>query len=325
MSDAAPAEQQATRHLLMIRPAGFSGNAQTAASNRFQDVETGQWPADPQAAAVAEFDAFVDSLRTSGTRIIAVEDSNEPTTPDALFPNNWVSFHADGTAVLYPMLAPNRRLERRMDILESLVTVHGFRIDRVIDLTYGEQEGRFLEGTGSLVLDRLNRVAYSCLSPRTDPGLLNEFGRRLGYEVIPFSATDGDGHPVYHTNVMLSVGERFAAICTDSIRPTDRWSVLDKLQSTGHRLIELSRAQMSRFAGNMLEVRGAGDRPLVAVSAAGFDALTEAQARVFAALGLGFVVARLPTIERLGGGSARCMLAEIHLPSNPVRVVRERG
>ncbi|MEQ1579818.1 MAG: arginine deiminase-related protein [Steroidobacteraceae bacterium] len=314
MSDAQASDEQVAHHVLMIRPANFSANAETAASNRFQNLEAGAESLDPQVAAVAEFDGLVRALRAKGVRVFVFDDLTEPVTPDALFPNNWVSFHADGTAVLYPMLAPNRRLERRPDILEALSREHGFRLDRVIDLTHGEQQGRFLEGTGSLVLDRRHRVAYACLSPRTDADMLAEFALKLDYEAFPFSAVDANGFPIYHTNVMLSVGERFAAVCTEAIVQPDRRRVLDKLQSTGHEVIELTRAQMERFAGNLLELQGAGQERIAALSAAAFASLHDAQKQAFAGLGITFAVAPLPTIERLGGGSARCMIAEIQLP-----------
>lgn len=314
MSDTSVADDQVARDVLMIRPAHFSGNAQTAASNRFQDLGVGTASDGAQPAAAAEFDGLVHALRDKGVRVCVFDDLPEPVTPDALFPNNWVSFHADGTAVLYPMLAPNRRLERRLDILEALDDRHGFRVDRVIDLTHGEQQGRFLEGTGSLVLDRRNRVAYACLSPRTDAEMLAEFANKLGYEAVPFTALDATGYPIYHTNVMLSVGERFAAVCTEAIVGSDRRRVIEKLQSTGREVIELTRTQMEHFAGNLLELRGAGDQRFVAISAAGHASLEARQKQAFAALGLGFAVAPLPTIERLGGGSARCMIAEIQLP-----------
>ena len=314
MNDARAPEDQVAHRVLMIRPARFSGNAETAASNRFQQVEYGTASDDPQLAASAEFDGLVQVLRTRGVEVFVFDDRIEPVTPDALFPNNWVSFHADGTAVLYPMLAPNRRLERRRDILDALDHVHGFRLDRVIDLTHGEQQGRFLEGTGSLVLDRRYRVAYACLSPRTDPMMLAEFARKLDYEALSFSASDANGYPIYHTNVMLSVGERFAAVCTEAIVEADRCRVLEKLQSTGHEVIELTPHQMARFAGNLLELRGAGQERVAALSASGFASLHATQKLAFVRLGITFAVAPLPTIERLGGGSARCMIAEIQLP-----------
>jgi hypothetical protein len=314
MSDVRALEEQVAHHVLMIRPAQFSGNAETAASNHFQQIESGTACEDPQVAASTEFDGLVHVLRANGVEVFVFDDRLAPVTPDALFPNNWVSFHADGTAVLYPMLAPNRRLERRRDILEALDQEHGFRLDRVIDLTHGEQQGRFLEGTGSLVLDRRHRVAYACLSPRTDPIMLAEFARKLDYEALSFSANDANGYPIYHTNVMLSVGERFAAVCTEAIVEPDRCRVLDKLQSTGHDVIEMTRAQMERFAGNLLELQGAGQERIAALSAAAFASLNDAQKQAFAGLGITFAVAPLPTIERLGGGSARCMIAEIQLP-----------
>lgn len=314
MNDARVPEEQVAHRVMMIRPLRFSGNAETAASNRFQQLESGDPFDDPRVAARAEFDGLVQVLRTKGVEVFVFDDRVEPATPDALFPNNWVSFHADGTAVVYPMLAPNRRLERRRDILDALDHVHGFRLDRVIDLTHGELQGRFLEGTGSLVLDRRHRVAYACLSPRTDPVMLAEFARKLDYEALPFSAKDANGYPIYHTNVMLSVGERFAAVCAEAIVKSDRHRVLDKLQSTGHEVIELTRQQMAHFAGNLLELRGAGEERVAALSAAAFASLHSAQMQTFERLGVTFAVAPLPTIERLGGGSARCMIAEIQLP-----------
>ena len=317
MSDALEREEQVAHHVLMVRPARFSGNAETAASNRFQDLGSGAASDDAQAAAAAEFDGLVHALRAQGVQVFVFHDLPEPVTPDALFPNNWISFHADGTAVLYPMLAPNRRLERRRDILEALNVEHGFRIDRVIDLTHGEQEGRFLEGTGSLVLDRRNRLAYACLSPRTDAAMLAEFADKLDYEAVPFSAVDVNGYPIYHTNVMLSVGDRFAAVCADAIVEPDRRRVLGKLQSTGHEVIELTQTQMECFAGNLLELRGAGEKHFVVLSAAGLASLDARQKLAFAGVGLNLEAARLPTIERLGGGSARCMIAEIQLPRRP--------
>lgn len=314
MSDVREPEEQVAHHVLMIRPARFAGNWETAASNRFQQLESATASDDPQAEASAEFDGLVNVLRAKGVEVFVFEDRLHPVTPDALFPNNWVSFHADGTAVLYPMLAPNRRLERRRDILEALDRERGFRLDRVIDLTHGEQQGRFLEGTGSLVLDRRHRIAYACRSSRTDPVMLAEFAVKLEYEPFPFSAVDAEGHPIYHTNVMLSVGEHFAAVCTEAIVAPDRRRVLDKLESTGHEVIELTRGQMACFAGNLLELRGSGYERTAALSAAAFGSLQPAQKQVFARLGVSLAVAPLPTIERLGGGSARCMVAEIHLP-----------
>jgi len=314
LSDGSAPEDQTSNHVLMIRPARFSGNTETAASNRFQNLGAGTAVADAQLAAAGEFDGLVDVLRAKGVRVFVFDDLPEPVTPDALFPNNWVSFHSDGTAVLYPMLAPNRRLERRRDILAALDDEHGFRLNRVIDLTHGEQQGRFLEGTGSLVLDRRNRLAYACLSPRTDATMLAEFADKLDYEAVPFSAIDANGFPVYHTNVMLSVGERFAAVCADAIVEPDRRRVLDKLRCTSHEVIELTRTQMECFAGNLLELRGAGEDHFVVLSAAGVASLDARQKMVFAGVGLSLEAVPLPTIERLGGGSARCMITEIQLP-----------
>jgi hypothetical protein len=318
MNDPA-AEEQSTRDVLMVRPGHFTGNEQTAASNRFQQLD-GPPQVDVRSAAIAEFNGMVAALEEHGVRVRVFDDVPTIVTPDSLFPNNWVSFHADGTAVLYPMLAPNRRLERRREILDALVRDHGFRIDRVIDLTYAEQDGLFLEGTGSLVLDRRNRIAYACLSPRTDRRMLDVFARKLDYEPLPFTALDRSGHPVYHTNVMMSIGSRFAAVCASAITDADRRKVLDRLESTGHDVVELGMSQMEGFAGNVLEVQGRAGGVL-AVSAAGLASLDEIQRSRFESLGLVFATAPLPVIERIGGGSARCMIAEIHLPSrvsNPI-------
>lgn len=307
-------EDQSTRHVLMVRPVRFFANEQTAASNRFQDLACSPSPDGAHAAALAEFNGLVAALRDKGVHVLDFDDTPEPATPDSLFPNNWVSFHADGTAVLYPMMAPSRRLERRMDILESLTRDYGFRIDRVVDLTAAEGKGRFLEGTGSMVLDRRNRIAYACLSPRTDAGMVAEFGRRLGYEPVCFTAVDRSGHPIYHTNVMMSIGSRYAAVCLDSVIAADRAKVANKLTATGRDVIDLSPAQLASFAVNVLEVRGTGGAPLLALSAAALASLDDRQKNRFVSLGLDFVAAPLPTIERLGGGSARCMIAEVLLP-----------
>jgi hypothetical protein len=306
-------ETQTCADLLMIRPVRFEGNAQTASSNRFQK-SLSLSPQSMQAAALSEFDTLVDVLRRAGVCIHDIDDTSEPHTPDSLFPNNWVSFHADGTAVLYPMLALNRRLERREEIMEYLSTRAGFRIARVIDLTHHEREGKFLEGTGSLVLDRTNRIAYACISPRTDLDVLGDFAQQLDYEVVSFEATDAQGVAIYHTNVLMCVGSRFAAVCSSAIREDARASVLASLRNTGHVILDLSFEQMNAFAGNMLELKTTHGEPLVAMSTTALQSLSVDQREVIAKEAGPIVSAPIPTIETLGGGSVRCMLAEIALP-----------
>jgi len=302
---------QATTDVLMIRPVRFVANEQTAASNHFQVIDDASDPESVQRAAATEFDSLLAALRKAGIVVHAFDDTPEPHTPDSLFPNNWISLHADGSAVLYPMLAENRRTERRMDLLESLS--HGFHITRTIDLTHREARQQFLEGTGSLVLDRTHRIAYACLSPRTDMDVLGDFAQQLDYEIAAFSAVDANGLPIYHTNVLMSVGSRFAAVCIECIEPERRDAIVRMLESTGHEVIDLSYRQMAAFAGNMLELK-TPQGFAVAMSEAARASLSEEQHRRIEAVSGPVVSAAIPTIERHGGGSVRCMLAEIHLP-----------
>jgi hypothetical protein len=306
-------ELQSAADVLMVRPVRFAANPQTSPSNRFQ-LTTSSAAEEVQAAALREFDAIVRSLREAGVNAYVFEDTSDPHTPDSIFPNNWVSFHADGTVVLYPMLAENRRLERRTDLLNELSASHGFRLAQLVDLTQYEQQGKFLEGTGSLVLDRASRIAYACISPRTDLEVLGDFAQRLDYEVVAFEALDAGGVPIYHTNVVMSVGTRFAAICSACIREAERAAVVHALRTTGHEIVDLSMEQLAAFAGNMLELRTATSGSVVAMSARAHDSLTAQQRRVIEARGGPIVATPIPTIEMLGGGSVRCMLAEIHLP-----------
>ena len=295
----------------MIRPAAFQYNPQTADSNRMQQGGAGD---EAGGAAVAEFDHCAAALRGAGVRVAVVQDDPEPPKPDAVFPNNWISWHADGTVVLYPMQAQNRRRERRREILEPVADALGYRIRRVVDLTRHEQQGRYLEGTGSLVLDHVGRRAFACCSPRTDAGLVVEWAREFDYTPVLFNAADANGVPWYHTNVMLSIGARAALVATDSIAPADRGRVLEQLAATPREIISLDSAAVSAFAGNALELRapGAGpDATVYALSATAYAALPrESQQRLRAATG-SLLPLPVPTIERLGGGSVRCMLAEV--------------
>lgn len=307
-------DSQATRDVLMVRPARFGANPQTLASNRFQYPLGGPGPEACRREAMHEFDGLVAALTSAGVHVVVVNDTEEPAKPDALFPNNWVSFHGDGTAVLYPMLAANRRIERRPAILRELSDRQGFDIRRIVDLTGHEASGRFLEGTGSLVLDRVGRVAYCCLSPRSDPQVLADFARRMDYEPVAFHATDAGGVPVYHTNVMMSVGRRFAAVCVEAIAPDSRARVLGKLAAGGREIMELDFGQVRRFAGNILELDTGPGSACVVLSSAALSVLAPAQRRTLERLELDLVDVPVPVIERMGGGSVRCMIAEIHLP-----------
>lgn len=307
-------DKQTATDIMMIRPVAFIGNPQTQASNSFQQRGAGANDAANQAAALREFDALAAALQRAGVNVHIFDDTPDPHTPDSIFPNNWVSFHADGSVVLYPMLAENRRLERRLDLLEALSARHGFHTARVIDLTHHESTGMYLEGTGSLVLDRLHRIAYACVSPRTDLDVLGDFAQQLDYDIVAFEARDAGGAAIYHTNVLMSVGERFAAVCLDAIREDERAGVLDQLRGTGRVVVNLTLQQMASFAGNMLELGSAKTGSVVAMSASALDALTAEQRAILEANAGPIVAVPIPTIEKFGGGSVRCMLAEVHLP-----------
>jgi len=309
---AAPGERQAASAVLMVRPAAFASNPQTVLSNSFQAVA----PRTPaiQRRAEQEFVAVAEALDTAGVRVHVFEGQTDCDAPDEIFPNNWVSFHEDGTVVLYPLLAPNRRLERRASILASLEREHGYRLGRLVDLTVHEAEGRYLEGTGSLVLDRINRVAYACGSPRTDIDVIADFADKLGFDPVVFPATDATDRPVYHTNVVMSLGTQFAVACLDAIpHPAARTVLSERIEASGRELIGLSIEQMHGFAANILELRGRNGS-VIAASAHAYNTLNRAQIRSLERHG-DFVVAAIPTIEAYGGGSLRCMLAEIFLPS----------
>lgn len=298
---------------MMIRPARFQSNPLTAASNRFQG-KTSATPEQQQAAADDEFAGLVTVLRDAGIDVVVFDDTPEPHTPDAVFPNNWVSFHADGRVVLYPMEAPNRRTERRAELIDRLGDEHGFLVSDVVDLSHHEQQGHFLEGTGSMVLDRTNRVAYACVSSRTQLDALGDFGQRLDYDIVTFDAVDRDGVPIYHTNVLMNVGEELAVICAEAIpRDEQRDAVLDRLRETGHELMLISFDQLEAFAGNMLELRNDHGERVVAMSQQALNSLDESQLAQLERNG-GVVAAAIDSIESSSGGSVRCMLAEIHLP-----------
>ena len=306
-------ESQLASTVLMVRPVRFESNPQTAASNRFQEPVDAS-AAEQQQAALAEFDGLVATLRDSGIVALVFDDTTEPHTPDSIFPNNWVSFHADGRVVLYPMEAPNRRLERRPDIIGRLVDEHGFAVSEIVDLSGHEGRGQYLEGTGSMVLDRVGHIAYACLSSRTHLAPLGDFAQRMDYEVVSFEAVDRSGVPIYHTNVLMSMGERLALICDAAIpREEQRAAVLQRLRDSGREVLSLTRDQLAAFAGNMLELRRPDGGRLVAMSRQAWDSLEDEQRQTLRDNGE-IVAVPIDNIEASAGGSVRCMLAEVHLP-----------
>ena len=294
----------------MIRPVNFGYNEETAESNAFQNKDKNQQ--EVQEKALAEFNNFVAILRNHGVDVIVIDDNPEPYTPDSIFPNNWVSFHDDGNVFLYPMQAENRRLERREDIIAELED--NFKVHHIVDLSRYEEENKFLEGTGSMVLDRVNKIAYACLSPRTDKDVLAIFCEQEDYTAVCFDAADEKGKAIYHTNVLMCVGTQFAVICLDSIpNPHEKVVVIEYLKSTQKEIVEITFEQMNQFAGNMLEVKTKNDETLIILSKSAFKALDDIQIALLEQYGK-LVYADIHTIENNGGGSARCMMAEVHLP-----------
>lgn len=293
--------------ILMIRPVRFGYNAQTAVNNAFQEKE-GQEGV--QQKALAEFDAFVAVLRSRDVDVLVVEDTPEPHTPDSIFPNNWISTHENGAVVLYPMFAENRRLERKDTVMKAIRS--RFLINKLIDYTPYETEGIFLESTGSIILDRLNRIAYACISPRTDKGLFLRFCEEQEFKPVIFGAFDKHGTAVYHTNVMMTLADRYVVINLDSITDRDRPHVVENLQSTGKTIIAISHGQMNRFAGNMLQVTHTNGEKFLVMSSQAYHSLTARQISQLTAFNP-IIHSPLDTIEKNGGGSARCMMAEIYL------------
>lgn len=307
--------RQITDTILMIRPVAFRMNEQTAVNNYYQKVMDNLLPETVNAKAQQEFDAFAEKLRSVGVNVVVVDDTVNPDTPDSIFPNNWVSFHENGDVALYPMFAENRRLERREDILDMLED-KGFVIENIVDYTSAEEDDIFLEGTGSIVLDRQNHKAYCALSPRADEELLIEYCEDFEYTPIIFEAfqtVNGERKHIYHTNVMMCIGETFAVICADCIDDKkERKMVLQNLKDDGKEIIFLTEEQLNNFAGNMLQVRGANNKSYLVMSASAYQALTKDQiAKIEKHTEI--LSANLDTIEACGGGSARCMMAEVFL------------
>ncbi|UXX79746.1 arginine deiminase-related protein [Reichenbachiella carrageenanivorans] len=306
-----------TSTIMMVRPVQFRLNEQTAVNNYYQKALEDVTPENVQERALAEFDGFVAKLRAKGVEVIVVNDTPEPSTPDSIFPNNWISFHDDGVIGLYPMYAENRRFERREDII-SQFPESGYNITNIIDLSGAEEFGKYLEGTGSLILDRGNRIAYAAVSERTHPDVIKDFESAFNYRVVAFIANQtvgGKRLPIYHTNVMMGLGDEFAVICLDTIDDViERKMVVDSLQNSGKEIIEITESQKEHFAGNMLQVENkSGDR-LMVMSEAAYGSLTEEQKGKILNYNKDIIFSSLDTIEALGGGSARCMMAEVFLP-----------
>ena len=300
---------QTTSHILMIRPVNFEFNAETAEDNAFQIKSNAE---DVHLKALKEFDEFVSLLRKNDIDVTVVDDTPIPHTPDSLFPNNWVSFHHDGTILLYPMYASNRRAERKEHVLEKIYAQ--FKVTNKIDLSYNEKNDLFLEGTGSMVLDRENRIAFASLSPRTNKKVLNEFCEKMNYKAVVFNSVDEDGQPIYHTNVMMCVANKYVVICLDSI---PAWEEKDKvtkaITKTGKEMIPISYGQLNHFAGNMLQIENNKKEKLLVMSTQAYQSLTPEQVQKLSNYNR-IIHSSLTTIETNGGGSARCMMAEIHLP-----------
>ena len=300
---------QTSNSVLLVRPASFGFHAEAAASNAFASAGDG----DLQAKALAEFEGLARRLSQARVNTFILDDTPDPAKPDAVFPNNWISFHSDGTMVLYPMATAARRLERNLDAMTSLLTSSGFEVRRIIDLTAHEQQERFLEGTGSLILDRPRRQAYASLSLRTDRDAIAEFDEQLDYSTLVFDAADAVGRPIYHTNVLMSLGTRFAVLCTEAVAPGARAALIAEIEASGRPLIAVDFEQMGRFACNLIELKNRDGDPVIALSSTALEAFRPDQVRMLESFGE-LVAVPIATIEAVGGGSVRCMIADIHLP-----------
>ena len=308
-------DTQVTSQLLMVRPANFSSNKETIETNKFQNDITPDSKNNIQAQALSEFDKMVKLLRDHGISVIDIDDIQELENTDAVFPNNWVSFHQDNTVVLYPMMARSRRTEKRYDILEYLTKYQSFKIDRVIDMSYLEEENLFLEGTGSMIFDRVNKTVFACKSSRTSLEALEIFCKDMGYNPIVFDAII-DNYPIYHTNVMMSLGKKTAFLCSKSIKDkADNLLIKNYFKDLERNIIEISPEQMNNFAGNVIEVENGKGEPHIIMSDSAYKALDHKQLDSISSVA-NIIAIPLRTIERYGGGSARCMIAEIFLEKN---------
>lgn len=305
--------QQTTSTILMVRPANFGFNEQTAANNAFQVRETNLTKKQIQQKAIEEFDTFVDKLRKKGVDVIVAKDSAKPVKPDAVFPNNWVSFHQEGSLITYPMYAPLRRTERQAHIIKLIED--SFEVTTKIALEDYEKADVFLEGTGSMILDRVNKIAYACLSPRTHDLLLKRYCELTGYKRVAFHSVDEKNQDIYHTNVMMAMGESFVVICMDTIKSkTERNRLIKKFESTKKAIIDISLKQMNAFAGNMLQVKNKKGKTFLVMSTQAFKSLTTQQ-KATIKKHTAIIHSSLEVIEQFGGGSARCMMAEVFLPT----------
>jgi len=306
-----------TSTILMVRPVQFRYNEQTAVNNYYQKVLEELTPELAQERAIDEFDGLVTALEAKGINVIIVSDTLKPDTPDSIFPNNWISFHHDASIALYPMYAENRRLERREDVIYR-VEDEGYQVSIEYDFTSFEEEGRFLEGTGSLILDRENKVAYAAISQRTNPDVITTFDGEMGFDTIQFRAyqtVEGRRLPIYHTNVMMALGDGFVVICLDSIDdPDDRAEVIESLEESDKEIIEITEEQKERFAGNMLQVENEDGDKFMVMSKSAYESLDSSQIEDLLKFNKEIIHSSLDTIELLGGGSARCMMAEVFLP-----------
>ena len=308
-------DTQVTSQLLMVRPANFSSNKETIETNKFQNDITPDSKNNIQAQALSEFDKMVKLLRDHGISVIDIDDIQELENTDAVFPNNWVSFHQDNTVVLYPMMAHSRRAEKRYDILEYLAKYQSFKIDRVIDMSYLEEDNHFLEGTGSMIFDRVNKTVFACKSSRTSLEALEIFCRDMGYNPIVFEAII-DNYPIYHTNVMMSLGKNTAFLCSESIKDeADSLLIKNYFRDLEKNIIEISPQQMNNFAGNVIEVENTKGVSHIIMSEKAYQALEHKQLDSINSVS-NIIAIPLETIERYGGGSARCMVAEIFLEKN---------
>lgn len=306
---------QTSSTIVMVRPANFGFNPETAENNFYQKQDS-RSQAEISQLARAEFDGFVAMLRDQGVNVLVIEDTETPVKTDSVFPNNWFSTHPDGKLILYPMFSSNRRMERRKDIIEKLMHL-GFKVNEIIDLSFFEESEQYMEGTGSMVIDHQAKVIYACYSQRTHPVPLDYVAKILGYSVVGFEATqeiDGVSSPIYHTNVMMHVGTDLAVVCLDSIpKLADRRKVQESLTQSGKKLIPITAKQKFNFAGNMLEVSNDGGEKFTVMSQAALDSLNVGQIQQIEKYTT-IISPPIPTIEKLGGGSARCMMAEIFLP-----------
>ncbi|CAN5439419.1 arginine deiminase-related protein [soil metagenome] len=305
---------QAPNAVMMVKPVSFGFNEQTAGSNAFQQNDPMLKAMEIQEQALEEFNNFVQKLKDKNLEVIVFDDTPEPHKPDSIFPNNWISFHENGTVVLYPMQAANRRLERRSEFLITMQKDHDFDVRQILDFTHHEEDDKFLEGTGSIVFDYKNKIAYANSSPRTDMELLEDLTDTLGYTFIKFEAVDKKGQPIYHTNVIMCIGEKFAVICADCL-PSDkeREMVLSSLKNSGHEVVEISFDQLLSFSGNMMEVKNKEGKSFLVLSQTAYNSLHDEQIQRLSKYAE-LLPIKINTIEKYGGGSVRCMLAGIFLP-----------